>query len=60
MNALKITLKGIRAPVLLREEVKASLSTSGNKLISTVFLLVIKLLCLPVVLDKLLEMTAGI
>lgn len=35
-------LKGIKAPVLLEEEVKASLSTSGNKFSSTVFLLVIK------------------
>lgn len=35
-------LKGIRAPVLLEEEVKVSLSTSGNKFSSTVFSLVIK------------------
>ena len=42
MNALKIMLKGIRAPVPLAEEVKALLSTSGNKFSLTVFLLVIK------------------
>lgn len=34
-------LKGIRVPVLLEEEVKASLSTSGNKF-SSMFLLVIE------------------
>lgn len=42
MNALKIMLKGIRVPILLEEEVKASLSTSGNKFSSTMFSLVIK------------------